>query len=237
MGVGTEHASVQPCFGTVMRGYDRAEVDGFLVQNAARLARLERELADAQRLRLRAVRRAEELEGNLRAARADPMPADADSSFGVRAEKLIRLAEQEAAEVRTDARRDAAAILEETRTEAAAHRNDVEQALIARETQLEQEVAQRGAGLVEQEERAADHLAAVREQTARIDADASRAADRIRADAEAAATALAEQAEAGIRERRAESAQELDRLAGQLAEVRAEMARLAGVLTAGSRND
>ena len=121
----------------------------------------------AQPLRLRAVRRAEELEGNLRVAKADPMPT---------------------------------------------------------------------ASPVEQEEKAADHLAAVREQATRIEADASRAADRIRADAAAAATELAEQAEAGLRERRAEAARELDRLAGQLAEVHAEMARLAGVLTAESRD-
>ena len=225
---GTDPGSDAQPFATVMRGYDRTQVDGFVAGNAARLARLETELADAQRLRLRAVRRAEELEKEVRDARSVARPEG--DGFGVRAEKIIRLAEQEAAEVRSDAGREAAAMLEKVRTDAEAHRHDIEQALIAREVQFENQAAERTANLEEQEQRAADHVAAAREEAARIKTDASRAADRARLEAEITAAEILKNADAELAQRRTRTEQEVQRLAGVQADVRADLTRLVGVL-------
>ncbi len=225
----TDPVSGEQPFATVMRGYDRTQVDGFVAGNAGRLDRLETELADARRLRLHAVRRAEELEQEVRAARSEVRPVS--DGFGVRAEKIIRLAEQEAAEVRGNADSDAAAMLEKVRTDAETHRHDVEQALIAREVQFESQVAERIAKIEEQEQRAADHLVAAREEAARIQTDAARAADRIRFEADVAAAETLKRTEAEVRRRQDETEQEVDRLTGVLGGVRSDLTRLAGVLT------
>jgi hypothetical protein len=102
----------------VLRGYDRVQVDqyvqGLLEENAALRGDLE----------------------TVRAARPSPtsrhydVDTPAEDSFGFRAEKLLRLAEQEAAEMRTGAARDAQAV------EAAARRRAEEQ-LRAAEAQAE----------------------------------------------------------------------------------------------------
>jgi hypothetical protein len=87
-----------PRFDHVLRGYDRVQVDqyvrGLLEENAG----LRRDLE------------------TVRAARPSPtsrhydVDTPAEDSFGFRAEKLLRLAEQEAAEMRTGAARDAQAV-------------------------------------------------------------------------------------------------------------------------------
>jgi hypothetical protein len=107
-----------PRFDLVLRGYDRVEVDqyvrGLLEENAVLRGDLD----------------------TLRAARPSPTPqhydvdTPAEDSFGFRAEKLLRLAEQEAADMRTGATRDAEAL------EAAARRRAEEQ-LRAAEAQAE----------------------------------------------------------------------------------------------------
>jgi hypothetical protein len=112
----------------VLRGYDRVEVDeyvrGLLEENAVLRRDLEASRA-AQR-------------NGASAPRPRPSPTSrhydvdtpAEDSFGFRAEKLLRLAEQEAAEMRTGAARDAQAV------EAAA-RGRAEEQLRAAETQAE----------------------------------------------------------------------------------------------------
>jgi hypothetical protein len=124
----------------VLRGYDRVEVDkyvrGLLKENA--------------RLRRGAPR-----------PQASPTPRDydvntpAEDSFGFRAEKLLRLAEQEATDMRTRATRDAHAV------EAAARRR-VEEQLRAAEAQAE-DIRARAS-----EEAASSHKQ-VSQETARLD--------------------------------------------------------------------
>ena len=101
----------------VLRGYDRIEVDEYIAAVLEENAALRREL-DA-RAAARPERRPEP------AAGAAPAPYDVDTpaedSFGFRAEKLLRLAERESAEMRTRATRDAEA------AEAAARRRSEEQ--------------------------------------------------------------------------------------------------------------
>jgi cell division septum initiation protein DivIVA len=101
----------------VLRGYDRIEVDEYIAALMEENGALRREL---------------EARGSSRAeARPEPaaQPATqfydvetpAEDSFGFRAEKLLRLAERESAEMRTRATRDAEAV------EAAARRRSEEQ--------------------------------------------------------------------------------------------------------------
>ena len=115
----------------VLRGYDRIEVDEYIAAVLEENAALRREL-DA-RAAARPERRPEAR------GRAAPAPAPqhygvdtpAEDSFGFRAEKLLRLAERESAEMRTRATRDAEA------AEAAARRRSEEQ-LRAAEKEAEQ---------------------------------------------------------------------------------------------------
>ncbi len=113
----------------VLRGYDRIEVDEYIAAVLEENAALRREL-DA-RAAARPERRPEP------AAAASPTPqhygvdTPAEDSFGFRAEKLLRLAERESAEMRTRATRDAEA------AEAAARRRSEEQ-LRAAEKEAEQ---------------------------------------------------------------------------------------------------
>ena len=97
-----------PGFDLVLRGYDRVEVDqyirGLLEENAALRRDVE---AGRAALRDRASARRPEASPNSRHYDVDTPSED---SFGFRAEKLLRLAEQEAAEMRAGATRDAQAV-------------------------------------------------------------------------------------------------------------------------------
>jgi len=113
----------------VLRGYDRIEVDEYIAAVLEENAALRREL-DA-----RAAARPERQPEPPAATSPTPTYYDVDTpaedSFGFRAEKLLRLAERESAEMRTRATRDAEA------AEAAARRRSEEQ-LRAAEKEAEQ---------------------------------------------------------------------------------------------------
>lgn len=95
----------RPHFDMVLRGYDRIEVDEYIEKLLEENAELRRELTSG------AARVAAEPERPV--VREEPAPqhydvdTPAEDSFGFRAEKLLRLAEREAAEMRTRATRDA----------------------------------------------------------------------------------------------------------------------------------
>ncbi len=187
-------------FSTALRGYHHRQVD-------ERIAVLT-EQADAQRIR------AEAAESDLSAAldqlRNTPQGGDADRGFGVRVEKLLRLAETEAAEVRTTAAQEATTLIEQARVDAQAHRGEVENELTASAASVDQDNASRTARLNDREQEIDDQLAAAREQAAAIRAEADRDAAQV-----------CEQAE-----------RELDRLTAVCAAVRTEMAKLHSVLGA-----
>jgi cell division septum initiation protein DivIVA len=117
----------------VLRGYDRIEVDEYVEKLLEENAALRRELESAART-APAERPAGPDEPTVQAARpVQPAPSmaqydietPAEDSFGFRAEKLLRLAEREAAEMRTRATRDAEAV------EATARRRAEEQLRLA----------------------------------------------------------------------------------------------------------
>ena len=229
-------------FDTVLRGYERRQVDDFVGRLKDEITQLKDDLAEAQRKRRLANEHAEATERemrDLRAKSAHSEPRSVEDSFGYRAEKLLRIAEQEAAEVRTHASRESSAIIEQARTEAEKHRHEVEQSLIARAAVLEQQAAQRNAELQEREQQISDQLSAAREQADQLHAAAARTADRLRQESEAAAEEAKLRAATDIQRQRDQAAQEIARLDKVQADVRSELARLNDVLSnelaAGSR--
>jgi cell division septum initiation protein DivIVA len=234
--------SASQAFDTVLRGYERRQVDDYVAKAKDEVAKLKDELAEAQRKRRLATEHAEATERELRDVRAKSAhsePRSVEDSFGYRAEKLLRIAEQEAAEVRTHASRESAAIIEQARTEAEKHRHEVEQSLIGRASVLEQQAAQRSAELQEREQQISDQLSAAREQADQLHAAAARTADRLRQESEAAAEEAKLRAATDIQRQRDQAAQEIARLDKVQGDVRAELGRLNEVLSnelaAGSR--
>lgn len=204
----------------VRRGYDRDQVD-------ARMRELRDRLATAEAARQGAEQHARATEQELRAraaAQADaPMSQD---SFGFRAEKILRLAEREAADVRNRAANEATALLEQARADAERHRHEVEQALIARSAELDQEATQRNVALQEREQQAAATLAAARDDSARITDDARHSADALVSEAQARAQEVRHRSEQDLKRRREAAEQELRRVEGLHESVRNEMGRL-----------
>ncbi len=224
-----------PTFDTALRGYERRQVDEFVVDRTKEVARLRSELAEAQRQQRLAVEHAEGTENELRELRAKSAhvePKSMEDSFGYRAEKLLRMAENEAAEARGNASRESSAIIEQARTDAEKHRHEVEQSLITRASLLEQQAAQRTGELQEREQQIADQLAAAREQADQLHAAAARAADRLRQESEASAAETRLRAETAAQRQQDQAAQEISRLTTLQSDVRSELARLAEVLSA-----
>ena len=84
-------------FDTVLRGYERRQVDDYVTKQKDEIAKLQEELAEAQRKRRLANEHAEATERELREVRAKSAhsePRSVEDSFGYRAEKLLRIAEQ-----------------------------------------------------------------------------------------------------------------------------------------------
>jgi DivIVA domain-containing protein len=218
----------RPHFDMVLRGYDRIEVDEYIEKLLEENAALRREV-EVGGARSAPVERPVE--------REDPSPqhydvdTPAEDSFGFRAEKLLRMAEQEAVEIRSNASRESASIIEQARKEAEQHRHEVEQTLISRASLLEQQAAQRSSEIQEREQQVADQLAAAREQADQMHAAATRAADRLRQESEAAAEETRARAEAAAQRQRDSASQEIARLSALQQDVRSELARLAEVLT------
>jgi hypothetical protein len=216
-------------FAIALRGYERSQVDEHLARRDKETSGLQAELTELRQQRDEAVARAETAEKDLRESRTSGA-APVGESFGFRAEKLLRLAEHEAAEVRSSAGRESAAIVEKARTEAEAHRHEVEQTLIARASLLEQQAAQRTAGLQEREQQLAEQLASAREQADQLHANAARAAERLREESETAAEQTRRRADAEATQR-LDQAAEVTRLSGLQSDVRTELTSLAELIT------
>jgi cell division septum initiation protein DivIVA len=224
----------RPPFATALRGYERNQVDDYLAQRDKDVAALRAELADLRAERDRAVAEVDSTGKELRDVRAKSAhlePAAKEDSFGFRAEKLLRIAEQEASEIRSSASRESTNIIEKARTEAEAHRHEVEQTLITRASLLEQQSAKRSAALQEREQQISEQLAAAREQAEQLQANARRVAERLREESEEAAEQTRQRAEADARRRLDDAAKEISRLSGLQSDVRSELAQLAQLIT------
>ncbi|MEV1291870.1 hypothetical protein [Pseudonocardia sp. NPDC049635] len=234
-------------FAVVLRGYDRAQVE-------ARLADLDRRIHDE-------IRRAEAAEQALSAARAQSrrlqQQVEAGTSeqagFGMRVERVLEAAEREAAELRTRAADEAAALVARSREEAEAlvtrareeaedRRTRTEEALLGRAATLDREFTARRAALDEQERDAARRERELTEREQEIDERLDRAAEEAerllstaRGDAEEILSAARDEAAETLRtahERRAGIAGDVGRLAVLRDEVRDELSRIRGSLSA-----
>lgn len=183
------------------------------------MAELEAQLA-AER------RRADEAEHAL----ATRPAAEPEGSFGMRAERLLRMAESEAHDMRANAARDATALLERTQAEAEAHRHEVERSLISRNAAFDRESAERTATLGAREQQLTADLDLNRQEGERLRQAASADADRIRRDAVIDAERTRAIAEEEGRQLRAEAAAEADRLAAVQQRARGDLAQLGRTL-------
>lgn len=239
-------------FDLVRRGYDRQQVDEHIRAVVAQLSELQQahqpllsqlndlqqqqqpmaaQLSDLQQAHQREHRRADWAEGELRNARAqlEQLKEQGDGSqqgFGYRVEKLMRTAEQEAADVRSSAAREATSLLERARKDAEAHRHEVEQSLIHRTATLDQEAAQRKVELDERERQIGEQASSARDDTERMLSEVRRQADQLHHEAAARAEQERLKAEKSIRERQEAAEHELGRLRALHDEVRGQLARL-----------
>lgn len=243
--------AAQYAFDLIKRGgYDPHQVDGHVQALATQIADTERGLRDEQGRWQQERSRAERAESELADIRArmealqageqrrdgDQEQSDGHQGFGYRVEKLLRVAEQEAAEVRSTASREATGLLERAREDAEAHRHEVEQSLIARTASLDGEATRRRIELDERERQITEHTAAARDEATRMLADVHRQAEQIKQAAQADAEQQHAAAEKAIRERRVEAEQELTRLSELRTDVRGNLGRLLESLSGEFRN-
>jgi hypothetical protein len=231
-------------FDVVLRGYDRSAVDDVIARQDEQLAALRRELAESERRRTLAEQHATATETEIRNLRSGSQFSERtppEESFGYRAEKLLRLAEQEAAEARSAAGREAAAVIEQARAEAEQHRHEVEQSLIARSSLLDQQAAQRTVELQEREQQISAQMTTARSEIDAMHEAARRAAEQHRRQAEGDAEAVRARAAHAAQRMRDQAEQEVARLAALRDDARAEITRLAELLAnelnSGARGD
>ena len=168
-------------FVTVLRGYDRIEVDEYVDDLLAVVATLRSSSAEAEKGRHSAEERAAAAERRAAESAKAPQPAAAPTEgFGVRAERLLRLAENEAADIRAAAAAESSSIVERARADAEQRRHEAEQALIARSAQTDQETARRTAALDEREGALKSQIEAARGEIEMLTRAAKREADRLR---------------------------------------------------------
>jgi hypothetical protein len=223
----------------VRNGYDPAQVDRRIADLTARLGAVDEQRIDVTRRLAAERRRAEQIEQELRGARGALQAAregggpgvERGTGFGYRAERIMRMAEAEARDMRSTAAAETAALLERTHADAEAHRHEVEQGLIARRTGQDQEAAQRAADLDARE------LDAARAEAARLREEARREVAELRREAETAIERARAEAEQAADRRRQETTAELDRLTAVQDGMREELARLHGVITAALPED
>ena len=176
-----------------------------------RIAALEAELAEAR----------------TRAEKAERALAEGGvGSFGMRAERLLRLAEAEAREMRGAAAADVAAMIARAQAEAEAHRHEVEQQLIERSTAMDRQARDRQAAAAAREQEMTAQLESCRAEGERLRNAALSEAERIRRDAQSDAARMRDAAEVEGRTMRESATTETDRLGVIQQRAREQLARL-----------
>ena len=163
--------------------------------------------------------------------RPDPVPEPPEGGgFGIRAERLLRLAEAEAREIRGKASGEATALVERARADAERLRHEAEQSLIERSAAQDREHATRMTELVQREEHVAEQLAASERTAEEARAAVRRDIEAMRAQAQAELDRERELAAAEMARRTERAGQEVERLQSLAAAARSELRRLADVL-------
>lgn len=119
-----------PEFATVMRGYDRGQVEDYVTRLQEFLHDAEQRAAHADRRLAQTQRKVEDLERELaRAAELAKTPGAAYDQLGERISTILRLAAEEADSIRNGARNEAEAIVDAAQREADQARISAEHAL------------------------------------------------------------------------------------------------------------
>ncbi len=162
-------------FDSVVRGYDRSQVDQHVDRQDAEMTQLRDELEAAERQR----RALEEYVAALEAERREREPRDAGTDahgrltgHGPVADRLLRVARHEAATVRATAARESAELLERARAEAEAQRRRADEAVADWVAVIHQDMSERMAKL-EEEERAVHAALGKAREEAREEAPSS----------------------------------------------------------------
>lgn len=223
----------KPPFATVRRGYDPAAVDAHLAQLDESVAALCAVLEESERRRAMAEQHAVAVEEEIRVVRSGMLSAPApDTGFGARAERMLRLAESEAEQVRAAAQRTASEVTERALSEAERHRHDVRQRLIAESARAEEQAARRGADLQEREKALRTQVNRMRADAEAIQVAAERAAESHRATAQADVDELRNRTVRELARARELEERELNRLRDLQGAARLELARLASMIRA-----
>jgi len=239
-----------PTFDLVRRGFDRHQVIEQFTKFADRVTALTNNVTGLTTQVASERQRAEYAEQELRQAfsRISAIERANNHGFGDRMEKLMLIAEQQAADVIERAEQQAREIVDGARTESEAHRRDaethrrdVEQALIVRAATLDQEAARRSATLQRRESDIAAGQAVARQQAEKMrdiaDRDAATVRERAQAEAvelrnqiQAHAADLRAKAQAEAQAERDRGTRELARLVNVQDGVRTELGRINEVL-------
>jgi DivIVA domain-containing protein len=164
-----------PQFASVMRGYDRGQVDDyvarlidFLGDAEQRANRAERSFADAQR---RIERLNDELRRAIERQQSEPSAGQPYAGLGERVEGILRLAAEEADDLREQGRAQAADLVEQARRQR-------EQEVAAAERELAK-VAERRDGVVAELRKVQDVLATLGLRQALDEESPSAAAEQV----------------------------------------------------------
>jgi hypothetical protein len=256
-----QHAPAIPSstapFDLVRKGYDRQQVDQYVQTLISQLGELRQahhilstqlaehdknqqplrtQVAELQAAHQREHSRAEQAHAELRALQAQleqlAEQPGGQGGFGYRVEKLLRAAEEEAADVRSSAAREAASELERARKDAETHRHQVEQSLIHRAAEFDHEIAQRKVELDDREVTIAQRADTAREDAERTLREAHRQATQLHDETSVWAEQERLKVEKSIHERRDDAEQELVRLHSLHDDVRNQLAALQDQLAA-----
>jgi hypothetical protein len=225
-------------FDFVLRGYDRNQVDARISELVTQLATATERIQSTAAQLAAEQRRAEHAERQLQALQSSTPAAsteDAEHGFGYRAERLLRMAEAEANEIRGSAIKEAADIVERARATAEQHRHEIEQNLILRATTLDQQANEVAAALREREEAAASELASARTEAEAVRAAARREMEQARKNVEVVARDVRAQAERWAEQHRTTAASEVARLVGLRDTMHRDLGALSETLLAAVR--
>jgi DivIVA domain-containing protein len=212
-------------FSTARRGYDPAEVDAHIAELHETIRR-QTERADT------AERECAELRAHPeQAASAEPEAAALTSAgVGARIEKLLQLAEEEAAAEKNAGAQEADQTRQKARADAENYRHEAEEDRIARANALDAEAAERERALDARDAELSEKLEAAKAEADRIRAAAERAAKASTEDTETQARGILAEANQAAAAIRAEAVTETERLAGVRGSIYANLAEVRRVL-------
>jgi hypothetical protein len=223
-------------FDFVLRGYDRNQVDERVAELVTQLANANERIQAAEAQLAEERRRSDQIERQRPAGPAAPPPAatasDVGQGFGYRAERLLRMAEAEANEIRGSAIKEAAEIVERARADAELHRHEIEQNLIMRATTLDQQANEMSVALREREQAAAAELASARTEAEALRGAARHEMEQARKNVEIVSRDVRAQAERWAAEHRASASAEVARLVGLRDTMQNELGQLSATLLA-----